>query len=437
MSGLDRPSIIVRSLGKKYSLGERSRPHPRLSEVIGDYVRAARNYRSHRRKSVDFWALRDVSFSVARGEAVGVIGSNGAGKSTLLKVLSRITTPTHGTAIVRGRVGSLLEVGTGFHPDLTGRENVFLNGAILGMTRRETSRQFDAIVDFAEVERFLDTPVKRYSSGMYLRLAFAVAAHLDSDILLVDEVLAVGDAAFQKKCLGTMNDVRSRGKTVVFVSHSMPAIQTLCSRAMYLSEGRVIADGPPADIVRQYAMSTEAPIPMREWPDAHSAPGNLLFRLKRASVVAKGGYLTTRTPFVIEFEYWNLKPGAILNLSLHIYNDSGTLLFNALPVIETTWQGKPFPVGLFRDSCAIPADLLRDGVYRVELLVVHDGRAVFQLHDALLFEINDDPELRQGWFGEWPGVIRPIFDWSTEYLGPTQITAESAASNPHLSPFEE
>ena len=242
--------IRVERLSKRYRIGGRVENHRRLGEVLGELARAP--FRRLRGSAADqtFWALKDVSFEVKRGEVLGIVGKNGAGKSTLLKILSRITEPTEGRAELRGRVASLLEVGTGFHGELTGRENVYLNGTFLGMRKREIDRKFDGIVAFSEVERFIDTPVKRYSSGMYVRLAFAVAAHLEPEILLVDEVLAVGDAEFQRKCLGKMNDIAQEGRTVLFVSHNMAAIQRLCSSAILLREGRVPFSGDARPLLR-------------------------------------------------------------------------------------------------------------------------------------------------------------------------------------------
>ncbi len=251
---MSAPAIRSELLSKRYRLGER-RPFKSLRESLSGAFRrplAGRRHREH------IWALDAVSFEIAEGEAVGVIGRNGAGKSTLLKVLSRITQPTSGRAEVRGRIGSLLEVGTGFHPELTGRENISLNGAILGMKRAEIAAKFDEIVDFAGVERFIDTPVKRFSSGMYLRLAFAVAAHLEPEILLVDEVLAVGDLAFQKKCLGRMKSVSREGRTVLFVSHNLAAIRSLCSRALLLQDGRLEAAGPADEVIERYLRDAAA-----------------------------------------------------------------------------------------------------------------------------------------------------------------------------------
>jgi lipopolysaccharide transport system ATP-binding protein len=252
------PAIRIQGLGKRYRLGE-THEHT-LSGQLGRGLKRLLGRRDETRTNVeDFWALREVDLELAEGEALGIVGSNGAGKSTLLKILSRITPPTTGRALVRGRLSSLLEVGTGFHPELTGRENVFLNGAILGMRRSEIARKFDEIVAFAGVEPFIDTPVKRYSSGMYVRLAFAVAAHLEPDVLIVDEVLAVGDAGFQKRCLGKMDEVARQGRTVLFVSHNMAAIQKLCTRALWLRDGRIAANGEPGDVIARYLESTTQP----------------------------------------------------------------------------------------------------------------------------------------------------------------------------------
>lgn len=248
-------AIIVEQLGKRYRIGGRNEGYGTLRDAIISAarapIRALRN-RGRGGGPTDFWALQDISFEVRHGEVLGIIGRNGAGKSTLLKILTRVTYPTTGRAIVRGRVGSLLEVGTGFHPELTGRENIYLNGAVLGMKKTHIDRDFDAIVDFAEIERFLDTPVKRYSSGMYMRLAFSIAAYLKPEILIVDEVLAVGDAAFQKKCLGRMSDVAQEGRTVLFVSHNMPTIMSLCPRTLLLDKGRLVFEGPTREVVARY-----------------------------------------------------------------------------------------------------------------------------------------------------------------------------------------
>lgn len=273
--------ITVEGLGKRYRLGQRSNErYTALRDVLTDKAkglfRTRHSSQVTRHSNNELWALRDVSFEVKRGEVVGIIGRNGAGKSTLLKILSRITEPTTGRVRLKGRVASLLEVGTGFHPELTGRENIYLNGAILGMTRAEIQKKFDEIVAFAEIEKFLDTPVKRYSSGMYVRLAFAVAAHLEPEILVVDEVLAVGDAEFQKKCLGKMSDVSRGGRTVLFVSHNMAAIAALCNRALLIESGRVLSDGPASEVTERYVTNVNRTISERERESVHGAGFTIL-----------------------------------------------------------------------------------------------------------------------------------------------------------------
>src|ERR1051325_514167 len=277
-----KPIIRVKKVSKEYGVGPSQSTYVTLRDSVASAVRATFK-RGNRRSAGQeiLWALRDVSFEIAPGEVVGIIGRNGAGKSTLFKVLSRITEPTTGRVELYGRVASLLEVGTGFHPELTGRENIFLNGAILGMKREEIARNFDEIVAFAELERFIDTPVKRYSSGMYVRLAFAVAAHLEPEILIVDEVLAVGDVRFQRKCLDKMEGVSKEGRTVLFVSNNMPAITRLCERAILLDQGEIIEDGAASRVVSAYLGSTAAgSAGVREWPDASRAPGDEVVRLR-------------------------------------------------------------------------------------------------------------------------------------------------------------
>ncbi len=417
-------------LGKRYRTGERQ-PYRTIRDVIAVSARAELRRLTRRRaapsgdapsKHADsIWALQDVSFELTDGEALGIVGRNGAGKSTLLKILSRITEPTAGHAVISGRVGALLEVGTGFHPELTGRENIFLNGAVLGMRRADIVRKFDEIVAFAGVERFIDTPVKRYSTGMHARLAFAVAAHLEPDILIVDEVLAVGDAEFQRRCMGKMGDAARSGRTVLFVSHNMAAIESLCSRAIWLEGGRCVADGPAPEVVSRYLSTSLSVLNDHLWTDPELAPGNDRVRIRRAQVRPEHGDpdapMFVTTPLVIEFEYWNLRAGARLNLSLHVYNEQGVMVFNAVPIEETEWRGRPFPRGLFRDRCHVPANLLNDGVHRIELLVVEDSaRVVHRMDDVLVFEVRDAAEDRAGWYGRWPGAVRPRLAWETEHL---------------------
>ncbi|MDQ3630394.1 MAG: ABC transporter ATP-binding protein [Actinomycetota bacterium] len=430
--------VAVRAveLSKVYRLGERP-SYGSLRDVIAEGARARltrlrRAPRGAGRSEEDewIWALRDVSFELHEGEALGIIGRNGAGKSTLLKILSQITEPSEGHAVVVGRVGALLEVGTGFHPELTGRENIALNGAILGMRRTEIERKFDEIVAFAGVERFIDTPVKRYSTGMHARLAFAVAAHVEPDILIVDEVLAVGDAEFQKRCMGKMGVAARSGRSVLFVSHNLAAIESLCSRAIWLEGGRCVADGAPAEVISRYLSSSISVLSDRFWSEPELAPGNEVVRIRRAQVRPEGGDakdpIFVTTPFVIEFEYWNMRAGARLNLSLHVYNEQGILVFNALPMEEAVWQGRPFPCGLFRDTCHVPANLLNNGVHKIELLLVEDSaHVIHRMDDAVVFEVQDVGEGRTGWYGPWAGVVRPRLGWETEQLTAVESEAPS------------
>jgi len=326
--------------------------------------------------------------------------------------LSRITEPTTGKITIVGRVGSLLEVGTGFHPELTGRENIFLNGAILGMSKAEIRGKFDEIVAFSEIGKFLDTPVKRYSSGMFVRLAFAVAAHLESEILIVDEVLAVGDSTFQKKCLGKMQDVSKGGRTVLFVSHNMTAIRELCERTVWLNSGQIVCMGKTREIVSRYLQENTRSVKEQIWLDARTAPGNEKVRLRLARLVARGedSTINVHTPLDVELEYWNLVPGTELNLSLHLYNLEGTCVFNS--------NSSPhvYPAGLIRDVCHIPGDLLNDGVYRVMVMVDQDKSFGIYTHDdVLVFDVLD-AEREINWYGKWPGLVRPNLKWTTEYV---------------------
>jgi lipopolysaccharide transport system ATP-binding protein len=416
-------AIVAEDLRKLYRLGEGRPRHNTLRDLVASGVPAffrtlARPAR--RREVPSIWALDGVSFQVARGEVVGILGRNGAGKSTLLKVLSRITEPTAGWADIHGRVGSLLEVGTGFHSELTGRENLYLSGAILGMRRAEIARKFDEIVEFAEVARFIDTPVKRYSSGMYLRLAFAVAAHLEPEILLVDEVLAVGDAAFQKKCLGKMGDVAREGRTVLFVSHNLVAIESLCGRALWLDGGRIVREGPPGAVVSEYVRAAFSPSTERVW-SAEEAPHAAGVRLCRTAVRPDGGSpsdpITVRTPLVLELDYWNEDPKAHVSVSMAVYNGQDLLLFDVCPPLDPDWREHPSPAGLLRTSCHIPGDLLNDGLHRVALVVLRDHEPVIREPEALVFTVQDTADERDGWYGRWPGALRPAFRWESGPVG--------------------
>ncbi len=368
-----------------------------------------------------FWALGDVSFEVQKGEVLGIIGRNGAGKSTLLKILSRITEPTKGRAEIYGRVGSLLEVGTGFHPELTGRENVYLNGAILGMRRGEIARRFDEIVEFAEIQRFIDTPVKRYCSGMYVRLAFAVAAHLEPEILLVDEVLAVGDASFQRKCLDKMQDVGQQGRTVFFVSHNMSAITRLCQRVILVEAGHVLQDGPSDQVVARYLGSNMGTTAQREWPDLSRAPGNDMVRLRAVRARTEDGAVTDsfdiRKPIGIDVEYEVLRPGIVLVPNVHCYNQEGVHIFVA-PDQDPAWRRRPARSGA---SSAPPGSrqFPRRGQYDPGRRHQYDGPLAVHCHerDAVAFQVVDstDGDSARGDFaGPMPGVVRPLLRWTTQ-----------------------
>jgi lipopolysaccharide transport system ATP-binding protein len=303
------------------------------------------------------------------------------------------------------------------------------------MKRSEIAAKFDEIVAFADIDKFLDTPVKHYSSGMYMRLAFAVAAHLESEILLVDEVLAVGDVDFQTKCLGKMGAVANDGRTILFVSHNMAAVQTLCKRVIALDHGNVYEDGPAETVIRHYlAAPSSSVVTEKVWNDITTAPGNEKVRIHRMRARPVEGSIsdpiTVQTSFVLEFEYWNLKPNSRLNLSLHLLNQQGMTVFNSFPVHEPVWHGRPFPAGLFRSSCLVPGNLLNDGLHRVLLLVVKDqGVVVLSINDALVFNVLDSIERRGDWHGKWEGAVRPDLEWATEYLGASDEATDLIEKN--------
>lgn len=431
-------AIRVEGLGKQYRISRQQESYKTLGETLRqNFTAPFRKLRSAFRHTNGqgnrtIWALKDLSVEIKRGEVLGIIGRNGAGKSTLLKILSRITEPTEGYADVHGSVSSLLEVGIGFHGELTGRENIYLNGAILGMSRREIGRNFDEIVAFAEIDKFIDTPVKRYSSGMYLRLAFAVAAHLQSEILIVDEVLAVGDAQFQKKCLGKMSEIRSGGRTILFVSHNLAAIQSLCNRALWVQDGHAVEDGQPGAVVADYLKAATMFVGEKIWDTPAKAPGGDEVRLHAIRLIPEGAsleFMNTSTPLVIEVQYWSLKPDTKLSLTMSVYNQEEICVFSSNSSSEQMWQDKPSPTGLFRTQCHIPGNMLNDGGYRVSLLVIKDlSTMVHREDDALVFDIQDNVEDRNGWYGKWTGVIRPKLVWSTELLEPFPGKANSAAA---------
>jgi lipopolysaccharide transport system ATP-binding protein len=351
-----------------------------------------------------------------------MIGRNGAGKSTLLKLLARITGPTTGTIDIHGRLASLLEVGTGFHPELSGRENIFLNGAILGMTRREIGRKFDEIVAFAEIEKFLDTPVKRYSSGMYVRLAFAVAAHLEPEILIVDEVLAVGDNNFQKKCLSKMEAVSDQGRTVLFVSHNMNTVTRICPRAILLRQGQTIADGPANEVTQVYLRSEQGTMASRSWSDLATAPGNDIARLRSVRVHNEEGETTEvvdiRRPVAIEMTFEVLRGGHVLMPNHHFYNEDGICAFVANDGADPDWGRCPRPAGLYTSTLWIPGNFLAEGMMSISPCVstLVPEAVHFWERDAIAFQVidsHDGDSVRGDYVGTYPGVVRPQFRWET------------------------
>jgi len=422
-------AIRVENLGKEFRIGSRKGPYKTLRESLVQAAkvpfRLVRGFgnESAERKAQLIWALKDVSFGVQRGEVVGIIGRNGAGKSTLLKILSRITEPTEGYGEIHGRVGSLLEVGTGFHPELTGRENIYLNGAILGMKRVEITRKFDEIVAFSEVEKFVDTPVKHYSSGMYLRLAFAVAAHLEPEILIVDEVLAVGDSAFQKKCLNKMQDVGREGRTVLFVSHSMPAITRLCERAILLDGGRVLRDGPSPEVVAAYLKAGFGTTAVREWPKGDERPGRDIADLHAVRVRDETGTITEtvdiRRPVRIEMVYEAWQPNYVLMPFFSLSNEEGVVAFTSNDV-DPEWRGRPRPLGMYVSTVSIPGNYLAEGTMFVTagLTTINPDQKQFLERDVVAFQVVDSlggDSARGESAKHMRGVVRPMLKWTTSF----------------------
>lgn len=354
------------------------------------------------------WALKNVDFEIKVGEALGIIGHNGAGKSTLLKILSRIIKPTEGIVRGRGSISSLLEVGTGFHSELTGRENIFISGHILGMKKSEISRKFDEIVDFSGVEKFIDTPVKRYSSGMYVRLAFAVAAHLEPDILIVDEVLAVGDAEFQKKCLGKMNEASSKsGRTIIFVSHNLQAVSNLCSKALWLDKGSVCARGNAKTVINQYLSTLQKQNWIKEFKTLTEAPGNDFIRVLYTELtphfVDSLSVADIRTPLTVKFRFYNALDGILLAVGVHLFTISGECIF------DVSHDPLLYKKGIIEGECHIPGDFLNDGSYYISLIFVEDSsKQLYYYEECLSFEVADFRE-NINWYGKWMGYVRPKF----------------------------
>ena len=425
-------AISVKNIGKRYQIGaaESKFRYNMLRDVIMDTfyapVRLARAMvgKSDRRANKNFvWALDDVSFDLEEGRVLGIVGRNGAGKSTLLKILSRVTEPTKGTVTVRGRVGSLLEVGTGFHPELTGRENIYMNGAILGMKHSEIEKKFDEMVDFSEVGQFIDTPVKRYSSGMYLRLAFAVAAHLEPEILVVDEVLAVGDADFQKKCLGKMNDVAQQGRTVLFVSHNMSAILRLTQEAIVLKKGQLIKRAPTPEAVDFYLSSGQAESGQRVW-EADEVPASsepfrpVAIRIKEGSGKVVDTVRSTE-PVTVEWEYQINAPITGLRVGMYLNTMRGEYVFTAFD----TDDGKQYEQfsarqpGRYVSRCEIPADFFNEGRYYLGVNASSFGvKRYFMDENAISFNVDISGAPGTQWAEVRQGPIRPRLNWKIEKI---------------------
>jgi lipopolysaccharide transport system ATP-binding protein len=431
-------AIRIEGLGKKYSIrhAPQADQTSTLAEALTSQVRklffrggrdALSGDIAHENAVEDVWVLRDISLEIPRGEVVGIIGRNGAGKSTLLKILSRITDPTCGRVAISGRVASLLEVGTGFHSELTGRENIFLNGAILGMSRDEIRSKFDEIVAFSGVEKFLDTPVKRYSSGMYVRLAFAVASHLEPDILIVDEVLAVGDMDFQKKCLGRMNEVSQQGRTVLFVSHNLPMVSSLCNECILLDAGRMVTKGPTADVLPLYHGASFTQTKKAVTHGAASA--------KKAKVDLTSAWVTNQDGRTVDkfsiFDDVYLHVLYTVNEDLsdavipffHVLDENGDYVFLTFPHNWPSEKGRQ--TGRYEAVCHIPAHFLNDGSYSVSVQVntVNNGHTLeFFEHHALRFaildNIHENPHRAHVKYSyQLPGVVRPLLDWELVSTG--------------------
>ncbi len=419
-------SIIVQNLSKKYEIkvGQRRQEGSaaeQLTQKLRHLFGANGDLSGATSRAETVWPVRDISFEVKPGEVVGIIGRNGAGKSTLLKLLSRITEPTTGRVEIYGRVGTLLEVGTGFHPDLTGRENIYLSGIILGMKKAEIDRKFDEIVAFSDIEKYIDTPVKRYSSGMYVRLAFAVGAHLEPEVLIVDEVLAVGDVQFQKKCLSKMQDIGEHGRTVLFVSHNMQAVTRLCGRAILLDQGRVVADGKSHQVVSDYLKSSVGSTAVKEWPEIESAPGTDVVRLRAVRIRTKEGELSTsfdiRRPVGVEMEYDVLRSGFVFHPHFNVYNEEGVHLFVAND-LDPVWKGKRRPAGRYVTTGWIPGNFLQEGTIIIGPSIRTLLPNTFHLYvqDAVAFQVvdSDAGDTSRGAYPDsCPGILRPALTWET------------------------
>ena len=432
-------AITVEHIGKRYRIGQQEEQYDSISRMLFSFIKSPiKNYQKYRSLyrfddavndpdvEVDgiVWALKDVSFNVRQGEIMGIIGSNGAGKSTLLKILCRITNPSRGYAQIKGRISSLLEVGTGFHPELSGRDNVYLNGTILGMKRQEIKKKFDEIVDFSGVEKFIDTPVKRYSSGMKVRLAFSVAAHLEPELLIIDEVLAVGDADFQNKCLTKMERVGEQGRTVLFVSHNMEAVSRLCNRAIFLDDGKVANEGPAAKVVSAYLNSELGTSANKQWDDPKRAPAGPVVRLRAVRAKTEDGQLSDtfdiRSPIKLEMEYEVLCNDFILLPHFSINNGFGQCSFITIDQ-DSQWRRRKRPIGRYISTAWIPGNLLSEGrtFISCNCLTLNPDIVQFIEKNAVSFQVVDSFEgdsSRGDYSKDIAGAVRPLLKWTTETI---------------------
>lgn len=422
---MTRMVLEVEGVSKSFLLGgAKASEETLLNQVVASSGRMLKRIRqgadlAEREKQLH-WALRDVNLSVAEGEVVSVIGHNGSGKSTLLKILSRITAPTSGRVRVRGRLASLLEVGTGFHPDLSGRDNVYLNAAILGMKREEIRRRFDDIVQFAGIEAFIDTPVKNYSSGMKVRLGFSVAAQLDPDVLLIDEVLAVGDASFQQRCLNRIEEFGTSGRTILYVSHHLPSVARLSKRTIVLDHGKVLFEGPTLSAIRQYEEQIGGYISSRNWSE-DAAPGDKCARLLSLQLTANdlpvSGPIDLRFPITLKLRYLVLSSGLSILPSLHLHDFTGTPLLTSIDN-HPDWHGRPRPAGVYETSVVLPGNFLNEGSFQIAVSIcsMHPVRCHVHEKNVLAFSTFDPvatDSSRGEYLGNIRGYFRPVLDWKT------------------------
>ena len=424
------PIIEIKNIGKKYKITHNRGGYVHLRDVILNISKRPFNYFKGKVKSAigidqkeDFWALKNLNFNINKGEVIGIIGRNGAGKSTLLKILSQITSPTEGEIIMRGSVGSLLEVGTGFHPELTGRENIFLNGAILGMSKKEIISKFDKIIEFAGIQKFMDTPVKYYSSGMYVRLAFSVAAHMEPDILIVDEVLAVGDTEFQEKCLGKMEQItQSAGRTILFVSHNMGAVRRLCQKTILLEDGKIKMIGDTDNVINEYLRPSSGISTHRIWDGTRKAPGNDIVKLREVFVhdadnnkIKNTNEFDITKKIAVTMKYEVLQNDHVFIGAADVFNERGEHVFSSHDVVSPT-RNDPKSIGMYYSTMYIPENFLAEGTMTVAVAALHQApiKVHFYESNCVSFTVIDrinGSSARGEYSGTFPGIVRPKLEW--------------------------